>query len=192
MAGVLLISEQKLLSFTSINKNVDRDLIKAEITVTQEINLQQVLGTKFLNSLYSKVTSTGDTFNNDEKILINDYVAPYLIQKSYANLLPQLWSRTLNRGVMVGEAESSTSVDVNTLKYLKGIQDQRAGFYEQRLQDYLCINYAKFPLYVQQSNLDGMTPNKNKHYQSSIVLDKPIKIKGVENYSEDENMFKKY
>ena len=37
--GVLLISEVKLKSYTNINKNVDMDVLKAEIQIAQDIDL---------------------------------------------------------------------------------------------------------------------------------------------------------
>jgi hypothetical protein len=43
--GVLLISETKLKNFTNINKNVDMDVLKAEIQIAQDIDLQTILGT---------------------------------------------------------------------------------------------------------------------------------------------------
>lgn len=191
--AVILITEAKLKSFTSVNKNVDMDLIRAEISVTQDIHLQAILGTKFLNTLYSKVTLTGNTFNTDEKTLVDDYISPYLIQKSYAELIPNLWSRALNRGLMTGDAESSTSVDTETMKYLRGIQNQRAEFYKQRLVDYLVCGYGqnKFPDYLSQTSQDGMKPDKKTSYLSPIVLKPKRGFKGIETYSEEEMMMRK-
>lgn len=191
--GVLLITEQKLKSFTSVNKNVDMDLIRAEISITQDIHLQAILGTKFLNSLYSKISATGNTLNADEKELVDEYVAPYLIQKSYAELIPNLWSRALNRGIMTGDAESSSSVDVATMQYLKSIQNQKAEFYKQRLVDYLVCGYGqnKFPDYLSQTTQDGMKPDKSQNYLSPIVLMNNKRVRNIENYSEDEMMFRK-
>ena len=55
--GVLLISETKLKAFTNINRNVDMDVLKAEIQVAQDIDLQTILGTKFYNHLLSQVSA---------------------------------------------------------------------------------------------------------------------------------------
>ena len=78
--GVLLISETKLKSYTNINKNVDMDVLKAEIQIAQDIDLQTVLGTKFYKSLMAKVHSDGtNTFTPDELILVNEYIQPYLV-----------------------------------------------------------------------------------------------------------------
>jgi hypothetical protein len=170
--GVLLISEVKLKAFTNINKNVDMDVLKAEIQIAQDIDLQTILGTKFYNHLLSQVTSTGNTFNAAETTLVNDYIQPFLIQQAYFQCIPQLMYRTMNRGIVEGTMENAASVDIETMKYLRTIQKQRADFYMTRLQDYLLIGRGQnqFPQYNSQSTIDGMIANRSEKYNSPIYL----------------------
>lgn len=172
MANTLLISENKIKAFTNINKNVDMDTIRAEIGIAQDIHLQTLLGTKFYNNLLSKVSSTGNTFNNDELTLVNDYIAPYLIQTAYFEMIPHLHYRTMNRAIVVGDMESATGVDIETMKYLRTIQQQRSDFYKMRLVDYLMTGRGQnlFPDYNNYSTIDGMTPDKTSKYNSPIYL----------------------
>ena len=170
--GVLLISETKLKNFTNINKNVDMDVLKAEIQIAQDIDLQTILGTLFYNHLLSQVSSTGNTFNANETTLVNDYIQPFLIQQAYFQCIPQLMYRTMNRGIVEGMMENATSVDIDTMKYLRTIQKQRADFYMTRLQDYLLIGYGQnqFPQYQTQSSRDGMIPDRSQKYNNGIFL----------------------
>ena len=170
--GVLLISEIKLKNFTNINKNVDMDVLKAEIQIAQDIDLQTILGTLFYNHLLSQVSSTGNTFNTPETTLVNDYIQPYLIQQAYFQCIPQLMYRTMNRGIVEGTVENAASVDIETMKYLRSIQKQRADFYMTRLQDYLLIGKGQnqFPQYVTQSSIDGMIPDRSQKYYNGIAL----------------------
>jgi hypothetical protein len=170
--GVLLISEIKLKNFTNINKNVDMDVLKAEVQIAQDIDLQTILGTKFYNHLLSQVSSTGNSFNADETILVNDYVQPYLIQTAYFNAIPHIMYRTMNNGITQGTMENAESVNIETMKYLRGIQKSRADFYMTRLQDYLLIGRGqnKFPDYVTQSTIDGMIPDRSQKYMNGIYL----------------------
>jgi hypothetical protein len=172
MAKKLLISEVKLKAFTNINKNVDIDVIRAEIGVAQDIHLQNLLGSKFYHHLLDQVTVTGNTFNADELILVNDYIADYLIQTAYFEMIPQLHYRTMNRGIVEGQMESATSVDIETMKYLRGIQKQRSDFYQQRLQDFLITGRGqnKYPQYLAINTIDGMIPDKAAKYNSPITL----------------------
>lgn len=170
--GVLLISEVKLKNFTNINKNVDMDVLKAEVQIAQDIDLQTILGTKFYNHLLDQVSATGNTFNSDELTLVNDYIQPYLIQTAYYNAIPHLFARTMNNGITTGTMENATSVDIETMKYLRGVQKQRADFYMTRLTDYLLIGRGqnKFPDYTTTSTIDGMIPDRTQKYMSGIVL----------------------
>jgi hypothetical protein len=170
--GVLLISENKLKAFTNINRNVDMDVLKAEVQIAQDIDLQTILGTKFYNHLLSQVSATGNTFNSDELTLVNDYIAPFLIQTSYFNAIPHIYARTMNNGITLGTMENATSVDIETMKYLRNIQKQRADFYMTRLQDYLLIGKGqnKFPDYTTQSTIDGMIPDRAQKYFNGIAL----------------------
>jgi len=170
--GVLLISEVKLKNFTNINKNVDMDVLKAEVQIAQDIDLQTILGTKFYNHLLSQVSATGNTFNADETTLVNDYIQPFLVQQAYFQAIPHLMYRTMNRGIVEGTMESATSVSIDTMKYLRTIQKQRADFYMTRLQDYLLIGRGqnKFPDYVSQSTIDGMIPDRSQKYNNGIFL----------------------
>ena len=170
--GVLLISEIKLKNFTNINKNVDMDVLKAEVQIAQDIDLQTIIGTKFYNHLLSHVSSTGNTFNADETTLVNDYIQPYLIQTAYFNAIPHIMYRTMNNGITQGTMENAESVNIETMKYLRGIQKSRADFYMTRLQDYLLIGRGqnKFPDYVTQSTIDGMIPDRSQKYMNGIYL----------------------
>ena len=119
--GVLLISETKLKNFTNISRNLDMDVLRAEVQVAQDTELQPLLGTKFYNHLLDQVSSTGNTFTPDELTLVNDYIAPYLIQVSYFNAIPHLHYRTANRSIVEGQMESASPVDLETMKYLRTV-----------------------------------------------------------------------
>jgi hypothetical protein len=170
--GVLLISEVKLKNFTNINKNVDMDVLKAEVQIAQDVDLQTLLGTLFYNHLLSQVSSTGNTFNADETTLVNDYIQPYLIQQAYFRAMPSIMYRSMNRSIVQGSMENAEPVSIETFKYLRNIQKQTADFYMTRLQDYLLIGYGqnRFPQYVTQSTIDGMIPNRQEKYMNGIYL----------------------
>jgi len=170
--GVLLISETKLKAFTNINKNVDMDVLKAEVQIAQDIDLQTILGTLFYQHLLNQVSATGNTFNAAEKTLVDDYIQPYLIQTAYFNAIPQIMYRTMNNGITSGTMENASAVDIETMKYLRSIQKQRADFYSQRLLDYLLMGRGQnlFPQYNTASTIDGMIPDRTQKYNNGIFL----------------------
>jgi len=171
--GVLLISEVKLKNYTNINKNVDMDVLKAEIQIAQDIDLQTILGTKFYKHLLDGVLPNGTTtWNADETDLINNYVQAFLVQTAYFNAMPQLMYRTMNNGIVEGTMANATAVDIETMKYLRNVQKSRADFYLQRLMDYLITGRGqnKFPQYLNVSTLDGMIPDRVQKVNNGIYL----------------------
>jgi hypothetical protein len=170
--GVLLVSEIKLKNFTNINKNVDMDVLKAEVQIAQDIDLQTLLGTRFYRHLCDQVTATGNTFNANELILVNEYIQPYLIQQAYFRAMPAIMYRSMNRSIVQGSMENATPIDVGTFKYLRNVQKQTADFYMTRMQDYLLIGKGSnvFPDYVTQSTRDGMIPARYEKYVNGIYL----------------------
>jgi hypothetical protein len=172
--GKLLISSEKLKSFTNINKNVDIEVIRAEIGIAQDLHLMPLLGGKFYYHLLDQIYATGNTFNQDELTLVSDFISPYLIQTAYYEMIPHLHYRTMNVGLVEpgGVEGGRNGVDAETMKYLRTIQNQRAQFYKMRLQDYLIIGkgQGQFPDYNNFSTRDGITPEKGSKYSLPIVL----------------------
>ena len=171
--GVLLISEVKLKNYTNINKNVDMDVLKAEIQIAQYIDLQTILGTKFYKHLLDGVLPNGTTtWNDDETDLINNFVQAFLVQTAYFNAMPQLMYRTVNNGIVEGTMANATAVDIETMKYLRNVQKSRADFYLQRLMDYLLTGRGqnKFPQYTTASTIDGMIPDRIQKVNNGIYL----------------------
>jgi hypothetical protein len=80
----------------------------------------------------------------------------------------------MNRSIVQGQMENAEPVNIETMKYLRNIQKQRADFYMTRLQDYLLIGRGqnKFPQYNTQSSMDGMMPDRSQKYNAGIFLAK--------------------
>ena len=200
--GKLLISEVKLKNYTNINKNVDMDVLKAEIQIAQDIDLQTILGTLFYKHLLDGIQQDGTTtWNADETTLVTEYVQPFLIQTAYFNAMPQLMYRTMNRGIVEGQMGNAKPVDIETMKYLRNVQKTRADFYLQRLMDYLLIGRGqnKFPQYNTASTMDGMIPDRTQKYNNGIFLRnstrkgynlKDIQRQGIAVYSEWDNAYR--
>ena len=200
--GKLLISEVKLKNYTNINKNVDMDVLKAEIQIAQDIDVQTILGTLFYKHLLNGIQEDGTTtWNADERELVNDYLQPFLVQTAYFNAIPQIMYRTMNRGIVEGEMQNAKSVDIETMKYLRNVQKSRADFYLQRLMDWLLIGRGqnKFPQYNSSSTMDGMIPDRVQKYNNGIFLNqstrkgwnmRDIQRQGIPVYSEWDHAYR--
>ena len=160
--GYLLVSGSKIKAFTNINDNVDEAILLSNIQVAQDLGLQGLLGTKFMNEIISKAQS--NSLNAAETTLVQDYIAPYLIQRAYYESIPNIWMRVMNKSITIGNTEQGGAASASDMKYLRSITQDRYEFYAQRLLDWLKNNPNDYPSWYSWSSTDGMPPSKNQNY----------------------------
>ena len=168
MAGVLLISANKVKAFSEVNDNVDEKLLLSNIQIAQDLGLQTLLGTSFYNHILS--AAQGGTLTSAENNLLQNYIQPYLLWRATWESLPTLWMRIMNKSVIVGNTEQGTAVGKGDLTYLRNIHQNRYEFYAQRLMDEIKNNPGDYPLYFSYTSTDGMPPSKENYY-SGIYFD---------------------
>jgi hypothetical protein len=169
---VLLISETKLKAFSTINQNVDMELLVSNIQISQDLGLQNLLGTKGMTYYYNLVQSvqiSGATMSQPDRILLEDYIAPYLIHRAYYESLPSIYFRTMNKSLVVGNTEQGTAADVKGMQYFRNIEQDRYEFYSQRLLDRIRSFPNDYPWYYSYTDKDGM-PNSKETYFSGIYI----------------------
>lgn len=160
--GILLVSSDKIKAFTNINDNVDDSLLLSNIQIASDIGLQGLLGTSFYNHILN--AAQGNTLTGPETTLVQDYIQPYLIHRAYWESLPQIWMRTQNKALVLGNTEQGTGASAGDMKYLRSIIQDRYEFYAQRLMDYIKDNPNDFSLYYSYSSNDGMPPSKENYF----------------------------
>lgn len=164
---VLLISEEKIKNFTNVNEGVYvTDLIPGIIT-TQDIDLQPMLGSRFYDGLKSRVIA--GTQSADETVLLDDFIAPFLLNKSVYNILPNLKFKLLNKSVLSPTSETGATITLEEFQYLRNNQQQVAIWYEERLRKYL-IDYSNlFPEY-NTTNSKDINPDKGERASNQFSL----------------------
>lgn len=189
--GILLVSAEKIKSFTNINTNLDESLILPMVQVSQEIGLQTLLGSRFYFHLLDAVQN--NTLTPAEQTLIEDYISPYLIWRSVYEALPEIYMRMMNKGISIGESPNSKAADRGDLSYLRNIHQNRYEFYSQRMMDYLQYRQADYPDYFNYTYLDGMTPSKENYFGgihiSPGVRKLPRFINGMPSYTDPTGPF---
>ena len=181
--GVLLVSAEKIKAFTNINENVDEALLLANIQIATDIGLQYILGTKYLNHI--KSAAQNNTLTGPETTLLQDYIQPYLIQRSYYESIPEIWARIMNKSIIVGNTEQGSPVSASEMKYLRSITQDRYEFYAQRIMDYLKNNSGDFPEYFSYSSTDGMPPIKENYFSGIHItnaMPRKLPPKGIKGY----------
>lgn len=162
----LLVSEQRLKQWTALDENVRVDEITPFIINAQDIYMQDTLGTKFYTRLKDGVVA--DNLTADEIHLLNEYVAPCLMQYALYLMLPTLKYKVVEKGLLSGTSEETAATNLDELKYVRQTTLDMAEFYNKRLIEFLKDNPGMFADY-DSPGTDGMYPNKRTPYFSGLV-----------------------
>lgn len=170
MDSVYLIGETDLKQYTAINDNVDACYINPAIMKAQDIGLQPLIGTALYRKLLSLVSD--DTIREEEnkpyKELLDDYITPYLRERTAVELVWNLFAKLRNAGVVTSNDQQTQQMSIGDCEYLRKKYDYDATFYANRMSDYLQANRSLFPEYASCS-CSQLPANKNA-YNTGLVL----------------------
>jgi hypothetical protein len=166
MATALFISRTDLVKNSIIDGNVDTDKFIQFIKISQEIHIQNYLGSK----LYDKISSdiVAGTLAGDYLALVTDYLQPMLIHYAMMDYLPFAAYQVKNGGVFKHSSENAETVNKSEIDFLSQKQRDFAEYYTRRFVDYICENSNKFPEYNNNTGAD-VYPTK-KANSSNWVL----------------------
>lgn len=166
MIQIYLISEDTLKTETILNDNVSPEYFGSAIETAQEIYLQQLIGTSLLNDLCNKVKN--NSLTADDKVLLDEYITPFLKFKVLAEVTLPLAFKYRNAGVIQTNNEYTYNTGLKDAQQVATHYDQRANFFAIRLTDWLCANSVKFPAY-KNTTTGELSPNHDA-YNTSIYL----------------------
>jgi hypothetical protein len=167
MATVLLISETKLKAYSTLNQNIDMSLLVSTIYMAQELGLQTLIGTKgydYYMELVKSVQLSGGTMSQADSIMLNDYIAPYLVHRSFYEAMPEVFARKMNKAITVGLSEQGNSIDIKGMSYLRDIEQGRYEFYAQRLLDRVQAFPSDYPWFYNYTQKDGMQSSSQTYF----------------------------
>lgn len=154
---------------TIIDDNVDNDLIEKFIRISQDLNIQQMLG----NNLYVKLQNdivnnalTGFYYN-----LVVDYVMPAQAQWVIWHIIPFINYRLTNINVAKKNSDNSQPAEVSELQYIRENQRNTAEFYNQRIREYIINNLNSFPEYSQSFGIDVIRPKRTTYFNGIYTSD---------------------
>lgn len=169
MPAVLFISEARLKKLTAVHENVEPDDLMPFVIEAQDIYIQQLLGTKFYNSLKDAVLNS--TLTAAETTLLDDYIAPCLANYTVYQALPSLNYKIFNKSVQQPDSETATNTTFEQLRYMRDHVEKTAQFYRERAREFLIDNQTDYPDYINYG-VDGMAPDKQNDYYSGLVIPK--------------------
>ena len=164
---VLLVSEEKLKAFTTVNENVSPQLLIPYILNSQNTYLVNLIGSSFLKELYLQV-KTG-TVTEANTYILDEYIGQVVLQYGLMMALPFLKYKILNKSILSPKSETSDSIDLDELKYLIAQVKNTAEQYAMLLQKYLFWHSNDYPLWNNALAMDGVIPDRGNVYTSPLV-----------------------
>ena len=155
---ILLIDKELIFKYTQLSGNVDVDKIYPFIKISQDIQVQELLGTALYRYILTQVEN--GTLTGNYQTLVSHYVQPMLIHYAMADMLLFHGYEVTNAGILRNSPENTTLPDKGEIDTLVQRQRNIAETYRRRLVDYLAYYPQLFPQYTQDQQA-GEYPNTN-------------------------------
>ncbi len=156
MATVLFINRTDLIRNSILDGNVDTDKFIQFVKISQQINIQNYLGTELYNK-FTTIIGNGDIDTNqyvNYKTLLNEYIQPMLIWYAQVDYIPFAAYQIKNGGVYKHSSENAETVSKTEVDYLVEKARTYADWYSRRFIDYMAFNQQLFPEYTSNINND--------------------------------------
>lgn len=147
MTNILLISEDTLKTHSVLNKNIWADNLAPVIKATQDVDLQQILGSCLYKKLLELV-ETGDIKKQEYaiyKTLLDEHILNYLIYQTLVNLIPEISTKITNMGLVTTSDEHVQNVSQAEREIVVGQYQKYADAYCKMLQGFLKENRNNIP-----------------------------------------------
>jgi len=173
MKNVLLISEEVLKTYTAINENVQSDELRFCILQSQNIFIQESLGTNLFNKMLD-IVGDGSIYNpsnSNYKELLDVYIQPALISYSYYLGLDNFAMKFMSVGLVQNRSEQGAPSDFKMFQYMKNNAKNQAEFNDNLLRRHLIFRSNLYPEYNNGNLNDGqLPPEVNQPFKSAITL----------------------
>lgn len=167
MNRVYFISCNHLKEHTTINTNVDDNILNSAIWEAQTIHIQQTIGSELYRTI-AKLIETGDIHQSENqkyKMLLENYIQEPVCYWAWVEAIPYIRYKIMNKSVSGQTSDNSTPVDKSELEYLTENIRDKAQFYTQRLSDFLLEHRGEYPEYYSNRGLDDIHPSSNNYFQ---------------------------
>lgn len=172
MAQILFITEQYIKNKTPLTTNIDAKLIMPQVEYAQDSMIQDILGSKFYNSL--QLAFSGQTLDTNQTYLVG-LIQIALAYRAAERTIPFIHTQIRNSGtVNLNTDNGAMQSSLSEMKYIRDMLKEPAEFYELQVKNYLIYNAKLFPDYI-LPDAEGMLPNTTQ----DIGVDLYIRTLGV-------------
>lgn len=158
---VYLISEKTLKADSLVNNNIDGMYINSAIQVAQDMFLQPILGSVLYKRICNDVAQ--GNLEADYKVLLDDYITPFLEFRVMADIQIPLNYKFRNAGMVTNSDVNIQPMTLDEIHYLTDYYENKAAFYSNRLSDYLCHHSNLYPEYHMGCSCDGLRADRRNN-----------------------------
>lgn len=163
MARELFFNEAYFYENSSVDENVNYDVIRPVIWNCQELYIQDILGSPLYDALKAEITTNGGTLTTARFItLVDSYVSPCLLNYTLMEAQVTMLYKFRNQSVLTERTDFGDPVDFTTHKYLTDKFQIKAEQYAEKIERYLCANTSTFPEYTTYTSSDEVRAQRQK------------------------------
>lgn len=168
----LFITANEMKRRSNVKGNVDDDKILQFIEASQEIHIQNYMGTNLYEKIQGLIEADtiGDLANAEYKTLLDEYVKPMHAWYAIDDYLPWAAFEIGNAGVSKNFSATADPISLDELSKLQNEAKMKAEHYTRRFIDYVCANDSDFPEYGTTTDNSDMHPDKDVSYGGGWVL----------------------
>lgn len=180
----MLIAPDDVKAISMVNYNVSDDIIGNAIRTSQEIYLEEILGTDLYHKVqllvYNSIVGEEDNIEKEENTfyatLLDEYIEPFLIAKTAVECLMPLTFKVRNLGVVKDNDTNINSISIEELKNVITYNETQVCTYATRLSRFLDVSKD----FLTESGINYCC-NKNNGLYGKIFANIPLYL-GNNNY----------
>ena len=166
MSKALFITTADLKRYSILNGNVDADKFIQFIDISQDIHIQNFLGTDLYEKFQSEIKA--GTLTGAYKTLLDEYIKPMVIHWALVEYLPFSAYTISSKGMFKHTSENSETVSKEEVDYLAEKHRSTAQHYTKRFIDYMCYHSESFPEYDSNTNED-IRPSTEANFGGWVI-----------------------
>jgi len=177
MNKLYIIGAQYIKDNSELYDNVEEKFISRTILSSQDIDLQNLLGTELYTIVLSELYQyklTGTTISTRIKTLVDEYLVPMLLYSVLRDVVPFMVFKMTPAAVGINDNNvSNNSTTYQTVALFRKEYDTKYQHYLSRASNYLTVNdtlYPEWALLDSNGNVQNMAPSKNINYFGGIQL----------------------
>ena len=165
--NILLLSEDFVKSNSNLSDNVFGKFLLPAIRESQEVYLQEIIGSALYQSILEKIKDNALT--DPYKEFVDDYVRWYLLYRVLADVIDILDVKLANLGTVRSRDEYVDNIGDGERDRLKQNYQYKADFYCRRMQEFLLNNRNAF-VELDECVCDRLNAQLNSSASTGIFL----------------------